>query len=288
LTKIFISHAGTDTDQAKKISLILSSAGLEPVLDRDEVIAGDSFLTFMEQALTECRYCLLLWSIAASRRKWVQIEWEAALYRSVTEARAFLMVGRLEDHQLPSLLAARRMVDLFPEPQPGLDELLGIFRSDNKAEEQSQKPVTSTTFSSESDIRGKTIYVTSELFARTVPLCVSFTVPVGIHVDRVVNAMKLPRRFDYEGRIGCNLNYRLARENKVLNRSLSLEVQQIQPEEVLWLEVEMIPFAASTPLKGALSPAVFRQPAQQKQQPNLVRLVRQELLTAITTAGMGE
>src|SRR6185369_3885942 len=117
-------------DKAREVASLLSEAGLAAKLDREELSLGDSFLNFMESGLTECDYCLLLWSEAASRRAWVQVEWEAAFYRSVTEKRAFLVVGRLQEYKLPALLAPRLMVDLFPEARPGVGLLIKTWRDD--------------------------------------------------------------------------------------------------------------------------------------------------------------
>ena len=108
---VFVSHAGADTPTAMAIAEQLTDGGLEVTIDREELRGGDSFLSFMEKALSTCDYCLLLWSKAASEGKYVQVEWEAALYKTIEESRRFLLIARLEDYPLPALLGPLTATD---------------------------------------------------------------------------------------------------------------------------------------------------------------------------------
>ena len=101
---VFVSHAGADALRAAAVAGLLTASGLDVRYDRDELRLGDSFLAFMNDALSVSDYCLLLWSRQAAATPWVQLEWEAALYRSVNEKHGFLVVGRLEDIAAPALL----------------------------------------------------------------------------------------------------------------------------------------------------------------------------------------
>lgn len=71
---IFISHAGEDTSRVRGIAELIEKGGLNVRLDRNELQEGDSFLSFMEDALRDADYCLLAWSKAAAASKWVQVE----------------------------------------------------------------------------------------------------------------------------------------------------------------------------------------------------------------------
>src|SRR5580692_482327 len=110
--RIFLSHAGADAPIAQRVAAYLRRAGLEPLMDREKLGAGESFLSFMEEGLSTSDYFLLLWSAEAAGAKWVRIEWEAALHRAVSDARAFLVVGRLDSHPVPTLLSPRLFVNL--------------------------------------------------------------------------------------------------------------------------------------------------------------------------------
>src|SRR4051812_5216578 len=111
---VFVSHAGADALQAAAVANLLTASGVDVRYDRNELRLGDSFLAFMNGALAASDYCLLLWSRNAAATPWVQVEWEAAFYRSVKEKQGFLVTGRLENIPVPPLLGPRLHVDFFP------------------------------------------------------------------------------------------------------------------------------------------------------------------------------
>lgn len=285
-SKIFISHAGSDSPQAMKIAEVLSSVGISVMIDREEIMPGSSIIGFMESALAECDYCLLLWSEAASKRPWVQAEWEAAFYRTIQRSQTFLIIGRLDRYPLPLLLAPRRAVDLFPTLHPGIDELIQIWRDDYTVTNISGRPVGPAGIPIQEDRTGETIYITSDLFALTMPLRLDLSIPSGIHLDRLVSGLKLPRQFDYEGRLGVRLEYRFAYAGEPVVRSKSLSEQGLRTGEILWLEVEMKPFASISPLKGNLEPATFRGD-EETQWTQAKKAARTKLLSSISNAGLG-
>jgi TIR domain len=257
--QVFISHAGADTLRATEVAQALERGGLRVSLDRETLEPGDTFLAFMEQALTESDYCLLLWSGAAARREWVQVEWQAALYRTVKEARRFLLVGRLEDHQLPALLAPRLFVDLFPGISPGIDQVIAVCHQDRAAAATTARPVGQPARARlTEDDGGDTIYVTSELFQVTVPVRVLLDAPVGVCVDRLVSDLGLPRQLDHQGIIGLRFRYDLQHGDQRLAKDSSFRTQGIEPGAVVTLITAPVMFAADAPVEGSLSSARFR------------------------------
>lgn len=290
---VFISHSGADSSKAANVAGQLKDAGISVRLDRQELALGDSFLSFMESALSDSDYCLLLWSLSASTTRWVTLEWEAALYRSVSENRSFLIAGRLEDVPLPALLGPRLRVDLFPDWQPGMGQLIGTWQSDRAAEQKTQRPVAggATALSEEPD-ETSTIYLTSELFAITVPLKVDLDAPAGLYLDRVIRSFDLPIELGYKGRSGVRYSYRLMHDEFALNRNVSLASQGIQNKSILWLETTITPYSQSGPLRGSLNYGVYRSsedlPDRREDDPTtLVRIAQRELLRAIVESGLG-
>jgi hypothetical protein len=255
--RIFISHAGANAAKARTIADYLSSAGLAPLLDREKLGAGDSFLSFMEEGLSTSDYFLLLWSLEAAGRKWVQIEWEAALHRAVSEVRAFLVVGRLDKQPLPSLLAPRLFVDLHPELLPGIEDLVRLWREDMSAEEKSGKPVASNPLLPH-DVKGVPVYVTSDLFGVTVPVSIDLSAPAGVVMLDVRERLSLPTSMDHQGQIGIRFDYRLVLDKTPLDPSRPLAEQGVKPKSVLWLECTMRPFANRPPQSGRLEAVTFR------------------------------
>lgn len=105
---------------------------------------------------------------------------------------------------------------------------------------------------------GLPVYVTSELFGRTFPWQIPSAWPAAVATERLVSALNLPLGLDHEGRVGLRFAYSLARAQGPLAPGLPLPAQGVQPHELLWLSVEVTPFAATAATTGQLGGAVFR------------------------------
>lgn len=254
---VFLSHAGADSAPAMVVAAALREAGLKVRLDRAEVALGDSFLGFMESALAGSDYCLLLWSPHAAATPWVGLEWESALYRTVTEKRAFLVVGRLQDVPLPALLRPRLFTDLFPRLQPGLGRIVDAWRADRAAEQQSQRPVAQARAGAAAEAGPDTVYVSSELFGIAVPWPVDLALPALALQATLLQHFKLPAQLDHEGRLGLRISYRLRLHNAAepLDGASSLAAQGVVTNALVWLEATVTPFAAVAALPGTAADA---------------------------------
>jgi hypothetical protein len=277
---VFISHAGPDSPAAHAVADRLRADGFGVELDRERLRTGDSFLSFMEKALSTCDYCLLLWSQAAAERKYVQLEWEAALYRTIEESRRFLLIGRLQDHPVPALLGPRLRVELFPDSAEGLDELVALLREDGTAESASGRRVGRAAAPTQEDPAGVEVYVTSEMFGLTLPLRWDLQVPCGVHTDRLTRSLGLPRQHDHQGVMGVRYTYGLALDDTPLSPTGTLAEQGVVERSVLWLEVEMKPYAAGREVEGELAGARLRGEGGFDQ-------ARRQLLDAVNRAGLG-
>lgn len=255
---VFISHAGADWPQVAAIAQQIGAAGLNPVVDREELELGDSFIGFMERSLRSANYCLLLWSAAAARSPWVRAEWEAAFHRTVTESQRFLVVGCLDTHPVPELLRPRLRVNLFPDPLAGIDQLITLWNGDREAERVSRRPVCAPRCEPVEDLQGTAVYVSSELFGRTIPWRVTPELPAAVATEQIVTALGLPRRIDHEGRVGVAFNYRLALRDRPLAPDESLGTQGLNEHDLLWILTEAVPFAATDTVSGELGRGTFR------------------------------
>jgi len=256
---VFISHAGPDALRAADVARVLTQADIRSRFDRAELTLGDSFLRFMNQALDTSDYCLLLWSRQASATPWVELEGEAALYRSVREKRSFLVIGRLEEVAVPSLLGPRLRIDLFPDLEPGMTALVNTWRADRTAETDSGKPVGAPWVENSAAVgEATTVYIDSEQFSMTAPVGVKLEEPAGALLDRVVASFGLPRELSYSGKLGVRFSYRLFDRESVLARTRSLMEQGVAAGRVLTLETTMTPFSSSAPVQGQHSATVFR------------------------------
>lgn len=119
--RIFISYARSDADVAGEIREALEQAGLRPWLDSVEIAPGDSFVTKINQGLSEASYVLVLLSARSIRSEWVTREWTAALV-----GRPVLVPVLLDDVEVPALLRPLLYLD-FRVRAAGRKQLLDFF-----------------------------------------------------------------------------------------------------------------------------------------------------------------
>ena len=280
---IFISHAGADAAKASIVAGHLKDTGIDARFDRAELSLGDSFIGFMESALEQSDYCLLLWSQKASLTPWVNLEWESALYKSVQEKRSFLVTARLEDFALPVLLGPRLMVDLFPDFQPGLGQLIDTWKADRAAEQQTHTPVAGGKTVNETPDERATLYITSDEFGITLPMKVDLNAPAGVYLDRLIQAYDLPTILDYKGRSGVKYAYSFVLGNGGLERGKPLASQGVSDKSVVTLETKMTPFSQTSAVSGSLGVATFRG----IDETTVMSLAREQLLGRIVRNGLG-
>jgi hypothetical protein len=286
--EVFISYAGADSQQAATVADALTGSGIDVRFDRKELNLGESFLSFMESALTDSDYCLLLWSQRAAATPWVRMEWESALYRSVQEKRAFLVTARLEDAALPALLAPRLRVDLFPGLQPGIGQIIETWRADRKAEAMTQRPVAASPIAQPDDAEPNTVYVSSDAFGITVPMRVDLTAPAGLLLDRIVARAVLPKVWQYQGRIGVRFAYTLISAEHELDRGKSLAAQNVTDRASVKLQTRMVQFSEATPIEGSILDVTLREKVEyQPQRLDPLVPAREKFLKAIRDAHLG-
>jgi transposase len=205
---------------------------------------GNSFISFIDQAVANCQYCLLLWSRAASRGRWVGEEWQTAYYRSVETSQSFLVIGRLEEWDPPPILRPRSWIELFPKLEPGIEKLVAMWRDDEVAAASSKRPVRPPRRPLPADTSGQVVYVTSKVFGKTFPGEVDLESPAAVVTENVVEYLGAPRQQDHEGRLGCRYDYSLSDGRQTLDPVRSLKAQNITEKSLVWLQVQITPFAA--------------------------------------------
>jgi hypothetical protein len=258
ITKIFLSHASSEIERATEVADLLREAGLDPVIDADEIRTGDSFISFMDEAITGCDYCLLLWSRAASNGRWVKEEWQSAYYRSVTTSQSFLVIGRLEELDPPPMLRPRSWIELFPKIEPGIQKLVAMWSDDKAAADASNRPVRPPRCPLPADGSGQTVYISSKVFGKTFPFDADFEAPTAVVTDTIVDYLDAPRQQDQQGRLGCRYEYSLGDGRKTLDPVQSLKSQNVAEKSLLWLQIKITPFAAGETIGHEPTGATFR------------------------------
>jgi TIR domain len=115
---IFISHASPDHAIAARLERALEKRGLTVWLDDAEIIAGVLLSAELQDSIRAARTMLLLWSRAASRSRWVNLEWLTAFHEG-----RFILPCVLDDTPLPQTFGNNIFVPLRRLDARTLDRL---------------------------------------------------------------------------------------------------------------------------------------------------------------------
>ena len=132
-TTVFISHAGPDSDFATWIADGLRKVGVTARLDQLEIKAGDNVVTWMNDAIGESDYLLVLLSPKSVKRYWVEMEWSNALMKEAHLRRTFVLpalLPELEDSQIPDMLRAKLFLDFRKTPDKAFLQLVSRLKED--------------------------------------------------------------------------------------------------------------------------------------------------------------
>jgi len=234
--KVFVSHAGPDIDATFQVDDLLRAAGIKTYCDRRTLQPGESFLEFMETGLSQADYCLLLWSQAARDSVYVKAEWLAALNRMLVEQRNFLVVARLENIPVPTLVNHRLYVDLFPDLAAGVARVVAMVQHDQTAALTSGRVVApaKAELNFAPPEHAQTVYVTSQLWEITTPVQADPQAPVAWLLEQLTKALKLPTQGT--GPLARRYSYRLRYQGAFLDATDP--VGQVPPHGLLELITE--------------------------------------------------
>lgn len=124
---IFLSYNSADKDYVRRLAAAIAVTGAHVWFDEWTIRPGDSIPGAIDKGLSGFDTFVLLWSEAASRSRWVKTEMDAALGRWLCEDSLRLVPVRLDDTQVPVLLAPIRYIDGADKDHHRVAlELLGI------------------------------------------------------------------------------------------------------------------------------------------------------------------
>lgn len=130
---VFISYATADRAEVLKFHQDLVERGIDPFLDIMDILPGDDVVMSINGALERSDFYVLAWSGAARDRYWVNSEISAAMVLEQRRARPFVFIVRLDDSDLPPVLAPRRYLDAFGgRRQAAADQLAAVWKRDRE------------------------------------------------------------------------------------------------------------------------------------------------------------
>ncbi|WIX92975.1 toll/interleukin-1 receptor domain-containing protein [Amycolatopsis sp. DG1A-15b] len=216
-SRVFISFAGQDRGEARRLKADLGRHGVTAFVDEEDLPPGRDILLGIDALMSAADYFVLLWSRHTPGRSWVDAEWSAAFARELDEAdadrflrehRVFLFIVRLDDTPLPLLLAPRKYLDATSGWSSVVEGLTAAWRRDRgvgSPVRPAPAPTVDTT-----DLGRVTVYVHNQAFgvAHTVVVPAATT---GRQLEKLVqSALALPdRETILDGRFGMDFRYRL-------------------------------------------------------------------------------
>jgi hypothetical protein len=125
---VFISYAREDSEAARRLYKDLKRSGLDPWLDKEELIAGQNWKLVINKAIKKSRYFIPIFSsVSVAKQGYVQEEFKYALdvLDKVPKSQIFVIPVRLDDCKIPyEKLKDVEYMDLFPDWKAGMKRIL--------------------------------------------------------------------------------------------------------------------------------------------------------------------
>lgn len=114
--RIFLCHAHEDKDAVYEIYKKLKTEGLNPWLDKEELLVGQDFDAAIRKAIKSARFMMIFFSNnSVSKRGYVQREFKLALdtLEEIPEEDIFVLPVRLDECEVPQRFGRLLYADLF-------------------------------------------------------------------------------------------------------------------------------------------------------------------------------
>lgn len=111
---VFLSHNSADKDAVRALAMLLAGEGINLFFDEWDIRLGDPLMGTIERGLQAADVFVVVWSTAAQRSNWVDIEVQTFLRRRIDNQALRVIPLMLDDTPLPALLANFAGLDLAP------------------------------------------------------------------------------------------------------------------------------------------------------------------------------
>jgi len=137
---VFISYAREDAESAERLYKDLRNRGLEPWLDKKDILPGYKWQFTIYQAIKNSRFFIpLISSTSAEKIGYIQNELKYAIEvsKNFPEREVFMIPARLDNCEMPyPILEEIQSVDLFPDWDSGINQIFKTFKEKGIAFEQ--------------------------------------------------------------------------------------------------------------------------------------------------------
>ena len=137
---VFISYAREDAESAERLYKDLRNRGLEPWLDKKDILPGYKWQFTIYQAIKNSRFFIpLISSTSAEKIGYIQNELKYAIEvsKNFPEREVFMIPARLDNCEMPyEILEEIQSVDLFPDWGSGINQIFKTFKEKGIAFEE--------------------------------------------------------------------------------------------------------------------------------------------------------
>lgn len=124
MKKLFLSHSSTDRSFAEGLARRLEHQSIPVWYSEWEIRIGDSIVEKIDGAIDEMAGLIVVLSEASVASRWVREELSAGLMRHLAVKNIGIFPVRIDNCQLPSLLAHRRYADFSQDPSSAFVQLV--------------------------------------------------------------------------------------------------------------------------------------------------------------------
>jgi hypothetical protein len=111
LIHAFICYASEDRNWARELAAAISQMGAHVWLDEREIRVGDSIVRRINDALGVVSHVVVILSKNSVRKPWVQHELSSALMLQLSKKRITVLPVRIDDCEIPAILADIKYAD---------------------------------------------------------------------------------------------------------------------------------------------------------------------------------
>lgn len=111
---IFLSHNSANKDTVRALAMLLAGEGINLFFDEWDIRLGDPLMGTIERGLYDADVFIIVWSDAASRSNWVDVELQTFLRRRIDKNTLRVIPLMLDETPLPPLLANYAGMNLMP------------------------------------------------------------------------------------------------------------------------------------------------------------------------------
>ena len=253
---VFISYATADRTEVLKFHQDLLERGIDPFLDIMDILPGDDVVMSINGALERSDFYVLVWSAAARDRYWVNSEISAAMVLEQRRARPFVFIVRLDDSELPPVLAPRRYLDAFGGRRAAAaDQLAAVWTRDRAVGTKVLPAPAPVAEPASADA------ALLHLYARNQSLNVSHEVRIHAGataqelVGELAEQLALPTEAsEYDGAVGVRFSYRYQLGGEALAAAPDSDTPLALAEgDVVDIEVVVEPFGPDGALADPVS-----------------------------------